>query len=190
MNLLSPLSLLGRLLTVVLLFSLYQPVLATNHLTPKISIAVVNVRHLLQHAPQSELASQELKERFLKKEQELDTEAEAIREFEESIRQMEGRISREEKIEKERELRSRKRKQNRALEDYREDLRLAKSAALDDVQKVVFEAIDEVRKKKKIDIIIQDFISASERVDITEAVLSYLAIQLRKDQTKNKAEEE
>lgn len=160
-------------------------VTADTHAT---SIAVVNVRYLLQHAPQSEEASKVLKKKFLAKEKELDKEAEAIRAFEESIRQSEGQLTRQEKIEKERELRSRKRTQNRALEDYREDLRLAKSAALDDVQETVFEAIDAVRKDEDIDIVIQDFVSASEKVDITKKVLAYLARKLKEDKSKKKVE--
>ncbi len=182
---------LNRFFLFVLLFlsSFYNPVTADSVAITSVSVAVVNVRHLLQHAPQSEAASKELKKRFLSKEQELDTEAEAIRAFEESLRQAEGRITREEKIEKKRELRSRKRTQNRALEDYREDLRLAKSEALDDVQKTVFEAIDEVRQLKKIDIILQDFVSASERVDITKTVLAYLADKLKTDNLNIKEEQ-
>ena len=189
MNILLNFKLLFRTLTLVLmLLTFYQTASATQKDDlVTVSIAVVNVRYLLQHAPQSDAASKELKDRFLAKEKELDAEADSIRLFEESIRQSEGRITREEKIEKERELRSRKRNQNRALEDYREDLRIAKSAALDDVQKLVFETIDEVRKAKKIDIVIQDYVSASERVDITETVIEYLAEKLKKEHVKKSA---
>lgn len=184
---LSP-NILSRIIFVILLFSFYPPAIAKKDSVSAVNIAVVNVRHLLQHAPQSGAASKALKERFIAKEKILDAEASSIRNFEESIKQAEGSITREEKIEKERELRSRKRAQNRALEDYREDLRLAKSAALDDVQKAVFEAIDEIRKAQAIDIVIQDFISASERVDITQTVLSYLAQQLEKDSLNKQSE--
>ncbi len=177
-----------KVCVLVLLLSPLQSVFAAKDSSVTATIAVVNVRHLLQHAPQSEKASKALKQRFSSKELELDSKAEAIRKFEESIRQTEGQLSRSEIIEKERELRSRKRTQNRALEDYREELRLAKNTALDDVQKAVFEAIDVVRKTQKIDIVIQDFVSASERVDITKIVLSYLAEKLKEEQANKKAE--
>lgn len=180
---------LTKVVVTAILFIVFlqaPPALATDSYAR--SIAVVNVRYLLQHAPQSEEASKALKKRFLAKEKELDAEAEAIRQFEESIRQSEGQLTREEKIEKERELRSRKRTQNRALEDYREDLRLAKSAALDDVQETVFKAIDVVRQAEDIDIVIQDFVSASEKVDITKKVLAYLAKKLKQDKQKQQSE--
>jgi Skp family chaperone for outer membrane proteins len=184
-----------KIISLVLLLCLVQPgfsenvvnnvvdkgVVTTTLPPPQIAIAVVNVRYLLQHAPQSEAARKALKQRFISKEKLLDAEAEAIRKFEASVRLIDDQLDRTEKIEKERELRSRKRAQNRALEDYREDLRLAKNAALDDVQKVVFEAIDVVRKSRNIDIVIQDFVAASERVDITKTVLSYLANKLKED---------
>ena len=167
----------------------FQPVFAAKQMGNEnvtATIAVVNVRHLLQHAPQSEEATKALKKRFSNKELKLDEESEAIRKFEEAIRQAEGQQSRSEKIEKERELRSRKRTQNRALEDYREELRIAKNSALDEVQKAVFEAIDVVRERQKIDIVIQDFVSASERVDITKDVLAYLADKLKEEQASKK----
>lgn len=167
----------------------FQPVLAAKQVGQKnvtATIAVVNVRHLLQHAPQSEEATKALKKRFTNKELKLDEESEAIRKFEEAIRQAEGQQTRSEKIEKERELRSRKRTQNRALEDYREELRIAKNSALDEVQKAVFEAIDVVRERQKIDIVIQDFVSASKRVDITKDVLAYLADKLKEEHANKK----
>ena len=48
------------------------------------------------------------------------------------------------------------------------------------MQKEVFSAIDEVRKQQDIDIILQDYISANERVDITPFVLEFLKNKLNK----------
>jgi len=82
--------------------------------------------------------------------------------------------------EKEREIRSRKRIRSRSLQDFREELRFARDEALDNVQKEVFRAIDEVRIAQKIDIVFQDYISASQRVDITPLVLEYLKQKINK----------
>jgi len=145
-----------------------------------VSVGVVNVTFLMKNAPQSDLASNRLKEKFLPQEKKL---AEAL----EEINNLEGALEKlitlknidsDLKRQKQRELRARKRARGRSLQDFSEELRFARNAALDDVQKEVFSAIDDVRKQQNIDIIIQDYISANKRVDITPLVLEYLRDKL------------
>ena len=145
-----------------------------------VSVGVVNVTFLMKNAPQSDLASNRLKEKFLPQEKKL---AEAL----EEINNLEGALEKlitlknidsDLKRQKQRELRARKRARGRSLQDFSEELRFARNAALDDVQKEVFSAIDDVRKQQNIDIIIQDYISANKRVDITPLVLEYLREKL------------
>ncbi len=151
-----------------------------------VSVGVVNVVFLMENAPQSELASNRLKEKFLPQEKKLAEELEIISSLEAELKERIAAktISPDEKRQKERELRARKRSRTRSLQDFREELRFARDAALDDVQKEVFSAIDDVRKQQKIDIVIQDFISASKRVDITPLVLEYLKNKLLTEQAK------
>jgi len=145
-----------------------------------VSVGVVNVTFLMENAPQSDLASNRLKEKFLPQEKKL---AEAL----EEINNLEGALEKlitlknidsDLKRQKQRELRARKRARGRSLQDFSEELRFARNAALDDVQKEVFSAIDAVRKQQNIDIIIQDYISANKQVDITPLVLEYLRDKL------------
>ena len=88
-----------------------------------------------------------------------------------------------------REIRALNRERTRGLEDFREELRFARDSALDDVQKSVFQAIEEVRAQRKIDIIIQEYVAASQRVDLTPTVLNHLQEKLdakKKQLTKKK----
>ena len=82
----------------------------------------------------------------------------------------------------EREIRSLKRERARTLEDFREELRFARDTALDEVQKSVFQAIEEVRIERGIDIVIQEYVSASSRVDLTPHVIDYLKNKLEQHQ--------
>lgn len=145
-----------------------------------VSVGVVNVTFLMKNAPQADLASNNLKEKFLPQEKKLAEELEKINVIEGKLEKLisSRNINDDIKRKKEREIRSRKRARSRSLQDFREELRFARDAALDDVQKEVFSAIDDVRKIQKIDIIIQDFISANKRVDITPLVLEYLKSKL------------
>jgi len=149
-----------------------------------VSVGVVNVTFLMENAPQAEVASSQLKAKFLPQELKLSTELDQINNLEIELKKLSTSKSDPDLIrQKERELRSRKRARSRSLQDFREELRFSRDAALDVVQKEVFSAIDEVRKAKNIDIVLQDYISASKRVDITPLVLDFLNKKLEADTT-------
>ena len=82
----------------------------------------------------------------------------------------------------EREIRGLKRTRARKLEDFREELRFARDSALDEVQKSVFSAIEEVRIERNIDIIIQEYVAASTRVNLTPHVITYLQNKVKQQQ--------
>lgn len=153
-----------------------------------ISIAVVNVAYLLKNAPEAELASQALKAEFSPREQALQERLEEINTLEEALDENRSKWSEEEVRQADRNIRSMKRERTRTLEDFREELRFARDTALDDVQKSVFQAIEEVRQKQNIDIVIQEYVAASQRVDMTLSVLEYLQQQLDKQQPENSAD--
>lgn len=141
-------------------------------------VGVVDVTYLMEHAPQAEVASNVLKSKFLPQEKSLAVSLEKIQMLEKSLERNTRTITVSQKRNRERELRSKKRIRSRSLQDFREELRFARDSALDDVQKEVFQAIDDVRKKMGIDIVLQDYVSANKRVDITSSVLKYLVTKL------------
>ena len=143
-----------------------------------ISIAVVNVTYLLKNSPDAELASQSLKDRFSPIEKALADEQDKVKKLEEELEKNKATWSQDRTIRRTREIRALNREGARALEDFREELRFARDIALDEVQKNVFQAIEEVRKNRKIDIVIQEYVAASERVDLTPFVLNHLRQKL------------
>jgi len=156
-----------------------------------VSIAVVNVTYLMENAPEAALASKALKEQFTPKELELAQEKDEIERLETVRRLNLTRWSEEETRSADRKIRSLKRERARALEDFREELRFARDAALDGVQKSVFTAIENVRIEQGIDIVIQEYVAASARVDLTPSVMTYLKNKLTQqkiDNTNNKRE--
>jgi len=140
-----------------------------------VTVGVVDVSFLMENSPQSEIASEKLKSKFSPQEQKLAQELDEINALELELNEL--NFAKKDLVlqrQKERQLRTIKRARSRSLQDFREELRFARDLALDEVQKEVFTAIDEVRKLQNIDIILQNYISASKRVDITTAVLEYL----------------
>lgn len=147
-----------------------------------ISIGVVNVSHVMENAPQSARSSIKLKAKFVEREQKISKQQSEIAFLEKKKSSEVLDSNNETKARLEREIRTKKRAHSRALEDFREELRFARDAALDEVQKEVYEAISIVRVQRGIDIIIQEYVSASARVDITEDVLVFLREKINKKQ--------
>jgi outer membrane protein len=165
-----------------LLFVSLLLVNTTVYAEDAVSVGVVNVTFLMENAPQAEVASSQLKAKFLPQEKKLSKDLDNINSLEIDLKKLSTSNSDTDLIrQKERELRSQKRARSRSLQDFREELRFARDAALDVVQKEVFSAIDEVRKAESIDIVLQDYISASKRVDITPLVLDFLNKKLEAD---------
>lgn len=138
-------------------------------------VATVNVSLLLNRAPQSAAATEQLKQKYAPIETDLGHEQQAIQELQDQLAQ----LSEDERLQKDRDLRSRQRNYERAVEDYRAELRLARDEQLSQVQKQVIDAINAVRIQNKIDIVLKenDYIAASSQVDITNQVLDYLQQQ-------------
>lgn len=148
---------------------------------PPLRIAVVNLSVLLEKAPQSQAASNKLKAEYSAKEQQLEAEKNAIKQAQDTLtNQIEaGTLNATDQLQQERDLRSRERTYNRNMEDFRDELRTARDLAMDSVQNVIFQAIEEVRAQQGIDLVFKenDYIAASKRVDMTDKVLAYLVTQ-------------
>ncbi len=149
-----------------------------THSFGSVSLGVVDVTYLMEHAPQAEIASNQLKSKFQPQEKALAKALDEIQSMEAALEKGAQSLTVTERRRKERELRSKKRSRSRALQDFREELRFARDSALDDVQKEVFQAIDTVRQRLGIDIVLQDYVSASKRIDITQSVLAHLKQKL------------
>ena len=148
-----------------------------------ISIAVVDVAYLMKNSPEAELASQALKAEFSPREEALKQDQENISKLEAELERNKSAWSTEQVRQANRQIRSLERERGRALEDFREELRFARDGALDDVQKNVFLAIEEVRVEQNIDIVFQEYVAASERVNLTNSVIAYLKKKIEKKQS-------
>ena len=174
----------GLIPLLLLLSSLFSlPAMAE---ATQMTIAVVNVPHLMKNAPEAESAGLELKARFSPREQALSQELEDISQLENERERNLAIWSDDQRLQNEREVRTRKRERTRALEDFREELRFARDKALDAVQQSVFQAISEVREERGIDVVVEVYVSASKRVDITQDVLDYLQRKFDEQQASSK----
>ena len=171
-----------------LLAALLLPALAIaedNASTSPFRIAIVDVSVLLENSPQSKAANEKLKSAYVPREESLNKEQQAIQQLEEAlaVRIEAGTVSEADKLEQQRELRDRKRKNVRALEDFREEVRTARDTAVDNLQSQIVLAIGEVREREQIDVVLResDYIVASNRVDMTNKVMQPLEQKFQAD---------
>jgi outer membrane protein len=151
---------------------------ADDAVTQPVRIAVVNVAALLDNSPQSKAAEAKLKLDFVPREQKLAADQKQMQQLEDDLanRNDTGSLSADEKLQRQRELRDRQRKYSREMEDFREEVRLARDAAIDALQNGIVQAIGEVREQQKIDLVLREsnYIVASDRIDITSKVMQHL----------------
>lgn len=143
--------------------------------TLRTSIAIVNVNVLMSRAPQAAAAKENLERKYAPIEAQLNKERQTLNELQTQLPQ----LPEDQRIQKERDLRSKERTYERAAEDFRAEIRIARDEALSEVQKQVLEAINTIREKGNIDIVLKesDYISANPQIDITNKVLDYLQYQ-------------
>ena len=151
---------------------------ANDTATQPVRIAIVNVATLLDNAPQSKAAEAKLKLDFVPREQKLAADQKQMQALEDdlALRNDAGSLPEDEKLQRQRELRDRQRKYSREMEDFREEVRAARDAAIDSLQTGIIQAIGEVRAQEKIDLVLREsnYIVASDRIDITSKVMQHL----------------
>ena len=156
-----------------------QPAAAEGDVTNAFAgyrIAVVDMADVLKRSPQSAAESQLLEDKFAERERALVGEQEALTQAEDTFNREVPLLSPSERVARESQLRAQQRKLKRNREDLREEVRIAKDSALNRLQANVSQAIKAIREQESIDIIFRetDYVAASERVDITGQVLTYL----------------
>ena len=139
------------------------------------TIGFVNLARIMQEAPQAKAAVRRLEKEFSER-------GEKLRESEEQIDRLEGKLRRNrDKMEAkrrkrlEREIVSKGRKLRSRKEDYQSDFSERRNEELSEIQKMVAKVISDLAKKEKFDLIVSEpVIYASERIDVTDQVIEVL----------------
>jgi outer membrane protein len=136
-------------------------------------IAAVNLNSVMEQAPQAQLASEEMKDKFADKEKELLVRRDEIRELEKKYKRDKDVISTAEREKNEQYIRDQLRDFKRDSDNFTEDFNMARNEALDKLQSDVYKAIISVAEKEKYDLVLSESVLyASNRVDITDKVLA------------------
>ena len=164
-----------RFFAINLALVLSLPFIISSAVAQEVKIGVVNAAKVLEEAPQMEAARKSLEKEFAPRDQELVELQKTVRNLEEKLARDGEIMSEAEQRNMERDIRNRKRELKRMQDEFNEDLNLKRNEAFDRIRRKVLDVVNVIGKKENFDLIVNDgVLYASERIDITNAVIKQL----------------
>jgi len=147
----------------------------------EVKVGFVDVRKILDTAPQAERARLAIEREFAPRDRKLLQEQKELRQLEDRLIRDRDIMSAAERGRLEREVRTMKRELRRGQEEFRDDLNLRRNQELGKLQRKVITAIRALAKAENYDLVISDgVLFAGSRVDITDKVLAKLKQEFKK----------
>lgn len=138
-------------------------------------VGVVNVNLLIEQAPQAKAASQRLEQEFAPQQKQLQQLVQKLEKLRGNYQKNKLTLSPEQQAVKEREIALLTREIQRRRADIQELVNLRRNEELAKLQALINQAIREIGRKEQFDLILYDGIAfSSQRIDLTQKILSYL----------------
>lgn len=138
-------------------------------------IGFVNTDRIFREAAPALKAQKKLEKEFAAREQELQKTAKQARDLQAQLEKDGVTMSDTDRHNKERDLANLNREFQRAQREFREDLNLRRNEELAAVQDRANKVIQSIAEAEKFDLILQEAVYFSPRIDITDKVLKALA---------------
>ena len=138
-------------------------------------IGFVNLDRILRDAPAALAAQKKIEAEFARKDQEIGKLAEQLKKLEDTMQKNGPTMSDGDRRTKERELGELGRELQRRQRDFREELNQRRNEELSVVLEQANRAVRQIAETEKYDLIIQEAVYRSPRIDITEKVLKALS---------------
>jgi outer membrane protein len=140
-----------------------------------LKIGFVNQERILRDSAPAKRSKDRLDKEFAARKAELDRIQKQGRDLEATLQKETVTLSEADRTAKERQLNQLTRDFQRMQREYREDLTLRQNEELAALQERANKAIGEIADKEKFDLIVQEAVFASARIDITDKVIKALA---------------
>lgn len=145
------------------------------HAESDVKIGFVDTERILREAAPAVKAQKKLEKEFEKRSQELEKLAKQLQAMQQGMEKNSVTLPDSERRAKEREFNDLTRDMQRREREYREDLNQRRNEELAGVLDRANKAIKVIAEAEKYDIIFQEVVYRSQRIDITEKVLKALA---------------
>ena len=141
----------------------------------ELKIGFVNTERVFRESAPAVKASKKLEKEFAARDQEIQKMAKQFRDLQAHLEKENVTMSETDRRNKERDLANLNRDLQRAQREFREDLNIRQNEERGAFQERVNRAIAEMAEKEKFDLILQEAVYVSGRIDITDKVLRTLA---------------
>ena len=149
--------------------------MATTAAAVELKIGFVNTERVFREAAPAQKAQKKLEKEFAVRDQELQKMVKQGKDLQAYLEREGVTIGDAERRNKERDLANLNRDIQRAQREFREDLNLRRNEELSSVQERANKAIIAIAEAEKFDLILQEAVFASPRIDVTERVLKALS---------------
>ena len=140
-----------------------------------LKVGFVNTERVLRDSAPAKRAQAKLEKEFASRKGELDKLEKQGRELQATMQKESVTMTDSERRERERQLAAIDRDFQRLSREFREDLNLRRNEELASIQEKATKVVNEIAEKEKYDLIFQEAVFASGKIDITEKVIKSLA---------------
>ena len=141
----------------------------------EVKVGFVNSDRVMKEAPPAKKAQQKLEKEFEKRDQELQRVAKQLQTMQEGLEKNAVTMSESDRRTKERELNELSRDFQRKQREFREDLNLRQNEENAAIIEKANKAIKQIAEAEKYDLIVQDVVWVSPRLDITDKIIKALS---------------
>jgi len=141
----------------------------------ELKVGYVNTPRLFRDAPTAVKAAKKIEQEFAKRDQDLQRLAKQVQGLQESLEKGGLTMAESERRAKEKDLAELSREFQRKQREFREDLNLRQNEENAAIIEKANKAIKQLAESEKYDLIIQDVVWVSPRLDITDKVIKALS---------------
>lgn len=140
-----------------------------------LKVGYVDTQRIFRNAPSAIKAAKEIEAEFSKRDQDLQRMAKQLQSMQENMEKNAVTLSESERRNKEREFADLSREFQRKQREFREDLNLRQNEANAAIIEKANRAIKQIADSEKYDLILQDVVWVSPRLDITDKVIKAIS---------------
>lgn len=140
----------------------------------EVRVGFVNAQRVINDSPQAVKAKKKLEKEFEKRDQDLSRLAKQLQTMQEGLEKNAPTMAETERRNKEREFNELNREFQRKQREFREDLNLRQNEEMAAIYERVNKVIKQVAEAEKFDLIVQEVVYASPKIDITDKVIKSL----------------
>ncbi|MFC5301205.1 OmpH family outer membrane protein [Azospira restricta] len=141
----------------------------------EMKIGYVNTQRIFRDAPAAQKAAKKIESEFSKRDQDLQRMAKQLQSMQEGLEKNGVTMPESERRTKERELNDLSRDFQRKQREFREDLNLRQNEENAAIIEKANKAIKQIAESEKYDLIVQDVVWVSPKLDITDKVIKALS---------------